>query len=108
MILFGEDALRTAVKEFTVGLDATPTKRSMCAVVMMQFFPFVDKEAVGLLSEFERAVYAAWFSYGIGFGILRVVGGHFSPDPATSHRTGLQCPSNLEFRSPSIRRSFHL
>ena len=33
--------------------------RSMCAVVMMQFFPFVDKEAVGLLGDFERAVYAA-------------------------------------------------
>jgi len=25
---------------------------------MMQFLPFVDKEAVGLLSDFERAVYA--------------------------------------------------
>jgi hypothetical protein len=24
----------------------------------MQFFPFVDKEAVGLLGDFERAVYA--------------------------------------------------
>jgi CubicO group peptidase (beta-lactamase class C family) len=33
-------------------------KRSMCAVVMMQFFPFVDKEAVGLLGDFERAVHA--------------------------------------------------
>jgi methyl acetate hydrolase len=34
-------------------------KRSLCAVIMMQFFPFVDKQAVGLLSDFEKAVYAA-------------------------------------------------
>jgi CubicO group peptidase (beta-lactamase class C family) len=33
-------------------------KRSLCAVLMMQFLPFVDKEAVGLLGDFERAVYA--------------------------------------------------
>ena len=33
-------------------------KRGLCAVVMMQFLPFVDKEAVGLLRDFERAVYA--------------------------------------------------
>jgi methyl acetate hydrolase len=33
-------------------------KRSLCAVLMMQFLPFVDKEAVGLLGEFERAVYS--------------------------------------------------
>jgi CubicO group peptidase (beta-lactamase class C family) len=33
-------------------------KKAMCAVVMMQFFPFVDKEGVGLLSDFEKAVYA--------------------------------------------------
>jgi CubicO group peptidase (beta-lactamase class C family) len=32
-------------------------KRSMCAVLMMQFLPFADKEAVGLLADFERAVY---------------------------------------------------
>lgn len=32
-------------------------KRSLCAVILMQFLPFVDKEAVGLLDEFERAVY---------------------------------------------------
>jgi hypothetical protein len=25
---------------------------------MMQFLPFVDKEAVGLLGDFERAAYA--------------------------------------------------
>ncbi len=34
-------------------------KQGVCAVIMMQFLPFVDKEAVGLLSEFEHAVYAA-------------------------------------------------
>ena len=33
-------------------------KRGMCATIMMQFLPFVDKEAVGLLSDFERAVYS--------------------------------------------------
>ncbi|HXM42534.1 MAG TPA: serine hydrolase domain-containing protein [Bryobacteraceae bacterium] len=33
--------------------------RSMCAVLMMQFLPFVDKEAVGLLGDFERAVYSS-------------------------------------------------
>jgi CubicO group peptidase (beta-lactamase class C family) len=32
-------------------------KTRLCAVLMMQFLPFVDKEAVGLLREFERAVY---------------------------------------------------
>jgi len=34
-------------------------KRKLCAVLMMQFLPFVDKEAIGLLGEFERSVYAA-------------------------------------------------
>jgi CubicO group peptidase (beta-lactamase class C family) len=34
-------------------------KRTMCAVLMMQFLPFVDKEAVGLLGDFERAVYSS-------------------------------------------------
>ena len=33
-------------------------RRCLCAVVMMQFLPFVDKEAMGLLRDFERAVYA--------------------------------------------------
>ncbi len=33
-------------------------KRSRCGVLMMQYYPFVDKEAVALLSDFERAVYA--------------------------------------------------
>ena len=32
-------------------------KRGICATIMMQFLPFVDKEAVGLLGDFERAVY---------------------------------------------------
>jgi CubicO group peptidase (beta-lactamase class C family) len=32
-------------------------RRALCAVVMMQFFPFVDKQAVGLLGDFEKAVY---------------------------------------------------
>jgi CubicO group peptidase (beta-lactamase class C family) len=34
-------------------------KRNLCAVILMQFLPFVDQEAVGLLSEFEHAVYSA-------------------------------------------------
>ena len=34
-------------------------KRQICAALMMQFLPFVDKEAVGLLGDFERSVYAA-------------------------------------------------
>jgi CubicO group peptidase (beta-lactamase class C family) len=33
-------------------------QRGICATIMMQFLPFVDKEAVGLLGDFERAVYA--------------------------------------------------
>jgi methyl acetate hydrolase len=33
-------------------------KRALCAVVMMQFFPFVDAQGVGLLNDFEKAVYA--------------------------------------------------
>jgi len=32
-------------------------KRQRCAVILMQYLPFVDKEAVGLLDEFERVVY---------------------------------------------------
>jgi methyl acetate hydrolase len=32
--------------------------RGICAVIMMQFLPFVDKEAVGLLNDFEHSVYA--------------------------------------------------
>jgi methyl acetate hydrolase len=33
-------------------------KQSLCAVLMMQFLPFVDKEAVGMLGDFEKSVYA--------------------------------------------------
>ncbi len=33
--------------------------RNRCAVLMMQFLPFVDREAVGLLGDFERAVYSS-------------------------------------------------
>ncbi len=33
-------------------------KRSLCAVLLMQYLPFVDREAVGLLGDFERAVYS--------------------------------------------------
>ena len=33
--------------------------RGLCAVLMMQFLPFCDREAIGLLHDFERAVYAA-------------------------------------------------
>jgi len=34
-------------------------KSDRCAVLLMQFLPFVDREAVGLLGDFERAVYGA-------------------------------------------------
>ena len=33
-------------------------KRNLCAVLCMQFLPFVDKAAIGLLDDFERSVYA--------------------------------------------------
>jgi methyl acetate hydrolase len=33
-------------------------KRGICGTIMMQFLPFVDKEAVGLLGDFERSLYA--------------------------------------------------
>lgn len=32
-------------------------KRNRCAALLMQFLPFVDKEAVGLLNDFEKSVY---------------------------------------------------
>ncbi len=31
--------------------------RDLCAVLLLQFLPFVDKEATGLLNDFEHAVY---------------------------------------------------
>ncbi|HLH42504.1 MAG TPA: serine hydrolase domain-containing protein [Bryobacteraceae bacterium] len=34
-------------------------RKSICATILMQFLPFVDAEATGLLREFERAVYSA-------------------------------------------------
>jgi CubicO group peptidase (beta-lactamase class C family) len=33
--------------------------RQRCAVILMQYLPFVDKEAVGLLNDFEQATYRA-------------------------------------------------
>ena len=33
-------------------------KRSLCAVIMMQFLPFCDPAAMSMLRDFERAVYA--------------------------------------------------
>jgi CubicO group peptidase (beta-lactamase class C family) len=32
--------------------------RGICGTIMMQFLPFADKEAVGLLDDFERGVYS--------------------------------------------------
>jgi methyl acetate hydrolase len=32
-------------------------KRRLCAVILMQYLPFVDKEAIGMLNDFELAVY---------------------------------------------------
>ena len=34
-----------------------PSKK-LCAAIMMQYYPFCDREAMGLLREFEAAVYA--------------------------------------------------
>ncbi len=34
-------------------------RRSICGVIMMQFLPFADKDAVALLSDFEHAAYSA-------------------------------------------------
>jgi CubicO group peptidase (beta-lactamase class C family) len=33
-------------------------KRQRCAALMMQYLPFVDKEAIGLLDDFEQSVYS--------------------------------------------------
>ena len=33
-------------------------RRPLCAVLMMQFLPFVDQEAVAVLNEFEHEVYS--------------------------------------------------
>ena len=34
-------------------------KSSLCAVILMQFLPFVDQDAIGMLNDFEHAVYAS-------------------------------------------------
>ena len=31
--------------------------RERCGVILMQFLPFVDKQAIGLLDDFEKAAY---------------------------------------------------
>ena len=33
--------------------------RNICGVILMHFLPFADKEAVGLLNDFQRAVYSS-------------------------------------------------
>lgn len=44
------------------GIDNTffwiDPRRGLCAVLMMQFLPFVNKDAIAVLNDFERAVYA--------------------------------------------------
>ncbi len=32
--------------------------RNICGVIMMQLLPFADEEAVGLLNDFQHAVYS--------------------------------------------------
>jgi methyl acetate hydrolase len=43
------------------GIDNTffwiDPQRRICATLMLQYLPFCDKEAIGLLGDFERAVY---------------------------------------------------
>jgi len=43
------------------GIDNTfywiDPRRRRCAVILMQFLPFVDRQAIGMLNEFEAAVY---------------------------------------------------
>jgi methyl acetate hydrolase len=34
-------------------------RRSICGVIMMQFLPFADKDAVALLNDFEHAAFSA-------------------------------------------------
>ena len=34
-------------------------RRGVCGVLLMQFLPFCDEEAIGLLHDFERSVYAS-------------------------------------------------
>ncbi len=57
----GYEGGRSAGSLAWAGVDNTfywiDPRRKLCAVIMMQFLPFVDKEAVGMLREFEQAVY---------------------------------------------------
>jgi methyl acetate hydrolase len=56
------DKGRSADSLAWAGIDNTfywiDPKSGVCATIMMQFLPFVDNEAVGLLGDFERSVYA--------------------------------------------------
>jgi len=56
------DGGRSAGSLGWAGIDNTfywiDPHKGVCATIMMQFLPFVDKEAVGLLGDFERSVYA--------------------------------------------------
>ena len=56
------DGGRSAGSLAWAGVDNTfywiDPHRGIAAVLMMQFLPFVDKEAVGMLGDFERSVYS--------------------------------------------------
>jgi CubicO group peptidase (beta-lactamase class C family) len=56
------DGGRTAGSLAWAGIENTffwiDPKRQVCAVLLMQLLPFCDPQAVGLLGDFERAVYA--------------------------------------------------
>ena len=55
------DGGRSAGSMAWAGIDNTyfwiDPRRELCAAIMMQFLPFCDQEAVGLLTDFERAIY---------------------------------------------------
>jgi CubicO group peptidase (beta-lactamase class C family) len=56
------DGGRSAGSLAWAGIDNTffwiDPHRRMCAVIMMQFLPFCDQQAIGVLQDFERAVYS--------------------------------------------------
>lgn len=56
------DGGRSAGSLAWAGIDNTffwiDPHRRLCAVIMMQFLPFCDQQAVGVLQDFEHAVYA--------------------------------------------------
>ena len=56
------DGGRAAGSLAWAGIDNTffwiDPRRKRCAVIMMQFLPFCDKQAVTVLHDFERAVYS--------------------------------------------------